>query len=742
MNELLARLKQRKLVQWAITYVAFAFALIQVIDVVSDSYGWPHMVMHLVFGLLALGFIVMLLLAWYHGEKGRQWVSGAELLLIALVLAVGGGLLWQFGRPALPAVNAKVAQTGRTVAVKHHPLKSRGPEGAMRHPEKSAPDSAALAAASGSPTAPASAAAQPIPPKSIAVLPFENLSDDKMNAYFVAGMQDLILTKLADVGNLKVISRTSTMRYRSHPDDLKTIGRQLGVATILEGSVQKQGNQVLINVQLIDAKTDNHIWAQVYTRKLDNIFGVEGEVAGKIAQALNAKLSPAQTEQLAGVPTTDPAAYDAFLRAEYQVSRFWLSDPTADFKAAISLYRQAVAQDPGFALAWARLSFSESMLVRWGGGSEEEPLKLIEHARADAERALKLAPGMSAAHIAIGYSDFYGKRDYAAALKAFDAALAIRPNDADALAACGYVERQQGRFDDGIASLKQALSYDPRNSGLAYEIGNTWLWIRRYAEAEPWFQRALALDPNSLAARYRESQLILYRSGDVARALAAAKGERPALKSLRVYFLKLQRNYGKAIALLQTMPDTPELFATGDPKDLELANLYRLAGDPAKARPLYAEVLPKIRAELARQQGLNPALASVWQGVARAELGLGDIAQGLKAADKARAAGAKVKDLVARSSRSITTADLYAEVGRPDLAVPVLAKTLATPGLGAHYAPVLLWIDPAWDPLLHDPGFQALLKKYASYKPAVIPAAAYPSGGAPMPVTGGGADHA
>ncbi|MGH8403542.1 MAG: hypothetical protein ACRESO_09100, partial [Gammaproteobacteria bacterium] len=194
------------------------------------------------------------------------------------------------------------------------------------------------------------------PAKSIAVLPFENLSADKNNDYFVAGMQDLILTKLADIGDLKVISRTSTMLYKSHPEDLKSVGRQLGVATLLEGSVQKAGNQVLINVQLIDARTDSHIWAQSYTRTLDNVFGVEGEVAEQIATALNAKLSPAETATLAAVPTQNRAAYDLFLRAEYQANKGLVNYDTASWKAAIPLYRQAVGQDPNFALAWARLS--------------------------------------------------------------------------------------------------------------------------------------------------------------------------------------------------------------------------------------------------------------------------------------------------------------------------------------------------------------------------------------------------
>src|SRR6185437_8899103 len=272
----------------------------------------------------------------------------------------------------------------------------------------------------------------PIPAKSIAVLPFENLSEDKGNAYFADGMQDLILTKLADIGDLKVISRTSTAKYQSHPDNLKV-------------SVQKAGNQVLINVQLINASSDSHIWADSYTRTLDNIFGVEGEVAQKIADALKARLSPVESAQLAALPTTNQAAYDLFLRAEYQANKGNLNYETDEFHAAIPLYRQAIQKDPNFALAYAQLSFAESGAV-WFGSGEDDVKPLVADSLAQAEKALALQPRLVAGYLALGYNAYWGRQDYPAALKAFAAALKLRPNDADALAATGYVLRRQGRF--------------------------------------------------------------------------------------------------------------------------------------------------------------------------------------------------------------------------------------------------------------------------------------------------------
>ncbi|HRN17823.1 MAG TPA: hypothetical protein PLU66_01960, partial [Trueperaceae bacterium] len=226
------------------------------------------------------------------------------------------------------------------------------------------------------------AAPLPAPAKSIAVLPFENLSDEKAGEYFVAGMQDLILTKLSEIADLKVISRTSSSRYRSRPDDLRRVGAELGVATVLEGSVQRAGNRVLVNVQLIDTRSDAHLWAQSYERTLDNVFGVEGEVAGKIASALDARLSQAETVGLAMVSTTDKVAMDRFLHAEFKLAKGFSNYDTAPLRESLPLYRQAILEDPEFALAYARLSFAESLLGWFGGGGGDVP-ELIERADAD-----------------------------------------------------------------------------------------------------------------------------------------------------------------------------------------------------------------------------------------------------------------------------------------------------------------------------------------------------------------------
>jgi len=702
MTEFLIRLKQRKLVQWALAYVAFAFALIQVLDVVADSYDWPHSAMHVVFGLLALGLAIALVLAWYHGEKGRQRVSGAELLLIALVLAIGGGLLWRFGRSESPSATSRVAE-------------ATSPDAAVRKP----------------------GSAIPIPAKSIAVLPFENLSSDKDNAYFSDGMQDLILTKLADIGQLKVISRTSTMKYASHPDDLKTIAQQLGVATILEGSVQKAGNQVLINVQLIDAKTDAHLWAQSYTRTLDNVFGVEGEVAGQIAMALKAKLSPAETQRLATGLSNDPVANDLFLHAEYLFNQGKMNFDGALMKQAVPLYRQAIAKAPDFALARARLAFAESLLV-FGAGAGEDVQQLKTDARAQAEQALALAPDLVDAQLAMGYCDYYIRGDYAAALTIFDAVLKTHPNNVEALTVTGYLLARLGRVDAAITMLQQAFAHDPRSSTTASALGLEYLGASRYSEAKAAYQRALALDPNNFNARARYSQSILLANGDVTAALAAVP-EGDALWQWRLQLLTYQRKYQDALALLAGIPDTQANFGSGG-KAVAQADLHRLAGDAAHAKALFEQALPLLRAQLTAQAGNDMNDANVWINIADAELGLGHTAAGLAAIVRAQALVARTNDhinsasavpafasLYAESASAVPAfASLYAEAGRPDLAVPLLEKALAMPVIGSFYSPVMLWIDPAWDPIRHDPRFQALLNQYAKYKPAL----AVVSGGA------------
>ena len=699
-------LKRRHVVRVAIAYVVAGWLLVQVATQVFPFFKIPDWAVRLVVILIAIGLPAAVAFAWVfeltpEGIRRTAPADSPEARAPQAHRSIGQKL----NAIIVAMLVLAVAFLGwRLYAVRQLPGAATA---------NAAPASTATAAAS-APAAPTPS----VPAKSIAVLPFENLNVDEKDAYFVAGMQDLILTKLADIGDLKVISRTSTQKYKSHPDNLKTIGEQLGVATILEGSVQKAGNEVLVNVQLIDTRSDSHIWAQSYQRTLDHIFGVEGDVAEKIAAALNTRLSGAETASLAAVPTHNQAAMDLFLRAEFLANKGSTNYDSSKFRPAIPLYRQAIEQDPGFALAYARVSWVESALA-WFGGGGMDVKQLHAQARADAEQALKLAPDASASQLALGFSDYYGHGDYAGALKAFAAALALKPNDADALAAQGYVQRRQGHFDDSIASLQKAFALDPRNSELAYEVGSTCMLASRYSEAQDWYQRALAIDPDNRNAKTYYAYAIADSTGDIPRALDAMQGDDPFLKLQRVLLLTYQRKFGEGLALLDSVPDTPDNFppALNGPKVEQQASLYRLMGDDAHARPLFAQSLPVLRAQLKMLQGIG--LATQWEQIGYAEIGSGQTAAGLDAVAKSLEILADNPDQVYGPGLMLTAAQYYAQVRRPDLAVPLLAKALAAPGIGNLYSPVLLWLDPMLDPIRHDPHFEALLSQYAKYKPAV-----------------------
>ena len=694
MTDLWTKLKQRKLVQWVAAYVAFAFALLQGIDLVAQPFGWPASVLRLAILVLAVGFILALLLAWYHGEQGRQRVSGTELMIITLVLVFGGVLLWFVGRSATPTAMPATPVTSKPIA-----------------------STASASSVAHKPSPPATSAA--ITAKSIAVLPFENLSADKNNAYFANGMQDLILTKLADIGQLKVISRTSTAKYASHPDDLKTIAQQLGVANILEGSVQKAGDQVLINVQLINAQTDAHIWAQAYTRTLDNVFGVEGEVADKIADSLKTKLTPTESKQLGTALSTDPRANDLYLRAEYYFNHTTSLADLPMARRAVTSFKQAIARVPDFALARAHLSHVESWLA-WHGGAGDDISQLEADAHAQAERSLQLAPDLADAHLAMGYYEYYVKGNYDAALKSFATALRIRPNDADAYAAQGYVLRRHRRFNEAIDAFKQSLVLDPRSSLVAMMLGETYQAVGKYGEAETALRRALALDPGNDFARNAYASVILSRSGDLNRALAEAQGDGDRSKMARTFYLTMQHKYAAAIELLRTIPDTAFLAFPGT-KDVLFALIYQFSGNATQARSHYAKALPLLRARLPLESGHPGAVAVLWARIGTTQIGLGNKDAGISAIKASLEASRKTSDYLMQSSIIRFAAENYAQAGMADKAVSLLEQKFSTPGGLSDYAPSMLWLDPVWDPIRKAPEFQALLKKYADKKPAVIP---------------------
>jgi TolB-like protein/Tfp pilus assembly protein PilF len=663
MNEFLQRLKERKLVQWAIAYVAAAFALLQGIDIVAQRFGWPEQTMRFVIIALSVGLFVTLVLAWYHGERGAQRVTGTELMILALLLAIGGGFLWRFS-------------------------------GTSREP-----------------TVTTSSSAVAIPKKSIAVLPFENLSRDPDNAYFVDGIQDEILTRLAKISALKVISRTSTMRYASKPDNLREIAKELGVANILEGSVQRAAGTMRVNVQLIEAESDSHLWAETYDRDIKNIFSVESEVAQAVADALKARLLPAESARIAKVSTNNPAAYDFFLKGQYlfnQLQNSASKDPVADGNTATEMYRRAVAADPAFALAYARLSYLQSYL-HWYGVDNSSAV--VDDARANAEQALALQPDLPEAHLAMGYVHYWCHRDYAAALHEYGIARAALPNDAEVLAAIGYVHRRQGIADRGVPELQQAMVLDPRDSTLPREVANSYTALRRYAEAEAAYARSLAIFPDDIEAQEQRAASMMY-SGDMAgaaRILEKIPADTDPQGSVSLLRYKLAMTQRQPDAALAAIAHSPDWLMTRWEHSLAPLSLLRgealaLKGDADAARSAFLEAEKELQGLL--DKGQQVADAQSYLGLTYA--GLGQKEAALKAGRAAVELLPMSRDVIVGAFHLERLARVEAQVGENQAAIDHLEQLLSSSG-GETVSIATLRIDPAWDRLRKDARFQKLI---------------------------------
>src|SRR5438128_2633798 len=392
------------------------------------------------------------------------------------------------------------------------------------------------------------APALPASEKSIAVLPFQNLSDDKSNGYFTDGIQDEILTRLSKIAALKVISRTSTQKYKSAHENLREVGQQLGVANFLEGSVQKVANAVHVNVQLIRAATDEHLWAESYNRKLDDVFGVEGEVANAIADQLNAKLSGAEQKAVAEKPTQNAAAYDAYLRA-IAIDNATTLETT---KRVAGLYADAVRLDPQFALAWARLAVARSQLYFNGVDLETNSGPAVKEA---ADRAISLQPELGEAWLAQGVYRYRVLRDFHGPLQSSQEALTRLPNSAFVLDQMAHLERRLGQIDEAQKHYHAAAQLDPRNIGILLTLGDTIQSVRRFDEAQTIFDRALEMSPGNEGAVAGKALSFQGqgRLNEAAELLAKApdKSQDEALAIARALQLYYERRFDAAIVQIQ-----------------------------------------------------------------------------------------------------------------------------------------------------------------------------------------------
>jgi serine/threonine protein kinase/Tfp pilus assembly protein PilF len=548
--------------------------------------------------------------------------------------------------------------------------------------------------------------------KSIAVLPFENLSADKANAYFADGIQEEILTRLAGIADLKVISRTSTQPYQSKPRNLSQIAKQLGVANILEGSVQKAADQVRVNVQLVNAQTDSHLWAETYDRKLTDIFSVESEIAKGIAESLQAKLTSREEQALAVKPTNNPEAYDAYLRGLAFEAR-------SDFDAlgkAISSYEQAVELDPNFALGWARLSRGHALLYNREAGD-------ITAARRDAAKsaldtAQKLQPDSPETLLALGYYQYWVLRDYQLAKTTFKRVQKMLPGNSDALMGLGAVSRREGHWDHSVAYWEQALALDPRNVELLVKAASTYAELRQFQAALKLYDRALEIvpnEPNLMASKagIYQAEGNLEQAGKFLSQINAQTPS-PVAFGIKMTQLRLERNYAEVIRLLQARQTRPPSASETIKAitQVELALHQRVANDTAGAK-VTAEQARNTLEQLCKNQPDNPDFAVL---LSLACAALGEKNSALKEAERATMLLPSAKDRVYGPSFEEDLAAIQTMFGANSEAISTLARLLQMPYYGGFYfetpvTPALLRLDPLWDPLRSDPAFQKLCEE-------------------------------
>ena len=678
-DNLFAELKRRNVYKVAVAYAIVGWLFVQVATQVFPFFEIPNWAVRLVVLAIVIGFPIALVIAWAfeltpEGLKRTEDVDRARsarqprrhtwifVVIVGAALSLG---LFFIGR--YTASRTTLREDGR----------SGGPS---------------------------------LPEKSIAVLPFENLSDDKNAAYFAEGIQDEILTKLASIADLKVISRTSTAKYKSKPEDLKTVSQQLGVANVLEGSVQKAADKVRVNVQLIDARADSHLWAKTYDRDLEDVFAIQREVAQEIADSLKAKLSPAEATTLATAPTNDTAAYDLFLKGEFEQRVANSNFRPESFDQAARWYKEAIARDPNFALAIAQLAICQ-LRRHWLTDPLSES-ELVEVGRT-AKQAVTLAPDLAEAHVALGLFHYYGFREYEKALTEFQRAIEFRPNYSLALQFVAFVHRRQGKWDRTLEELKKSIDQDPRDPYVQAGLAETYVFLRRWREAEDTARHALTMDPHEATAMRMLLLSSLNRTGNALeplRILATFPPDDLLLPNTGMFDMVigtrgetfvLGRDFNAALKACETgtvaRTNEWQRFAAK-------AGIRVLAGDVTGAHADAEKARDLLEARLSEQPNDFRSLRALsW-----VYLALDRKADAIKIARQTLDLLPPEKDAVLGSGNLAALAEIQVQTGAVTEAMQNLKKLLSIPA-GETISIARMKIDPVWDPIRKDPGFQQLL---------------------------------
>lgn len=660
-------LKRRKVYRVAIAYIVASWALAQGLAQVLPVFDVPNSIIRVVIALMLIGFPLALVLAWVfdvtpQGIKATPTTASRVQVRRNVILLLGIGVLVS-------------AATGFFLLL---------PGASARKIDKS-----------------------------IAVLPFENLSDDKENAYFADGIQDDILTNLSKISDLRVISRTSVMGYRGRTQNVREIGKALGVGNILEGSVRRYGNKVRVNVQLIDAIGDKHVWAQDYDGDLTDVFKIQTDLAHEIADALQAKLSPSEKEHIERKSTQNNEAYLAFQRAHNLQSAY---EDLGKLKQSEADYEHAIALDPNFALAYARYAQLESWLVH----SFEGSLSRKNKARDLAQRALRLQPELPEAHLAMGFMKYYVDTDFDAAAREFQIAQQGLPNDAESYLALGAIQRRQGKWTDSNASLERAVRLNPNDIWTIQNLAINYEMQRNWPEANKTIDRALAVDPNAISPLELKAKFAIEEKGDLSFAEGILVKFRampmdPAMKAkLAVDSINLaafERRFDEAIRITEAVSDAAISPYPGAlcGKYLALGQLTKHQGDEAKAR----EFLSQAKTFADRDIEQDPSSGDAYARLGLVLAWLGEKDRALAAMERARELLPVSKDAFSGPDVLESAAEMYAAFGDAAAAVSIIDQILQQPGA---LTVATLKLNPAWDPIRHDSRFQGLIQKYSAQR--------------------------